>query len=237
MIMRFNPNETVVNGFRRVAQASRSKIKLYLLKRAGFSSHDIRLVTNSDKPLRVSDPYPMQDFFYHHLFQRSVDNTGFHVLNASGTSPVILEMHFFLSIPDGIPLYNFNIEESGERLTKVYSKRKSFIEESEDDEHKVFSLPVLEKGKVMPIPDGSFGLSVAFEVDSDTRHKLSNDKSYYPSNDLIQRCDKAFDEFLNQASVWVGLVLDNEELLPYRWDYQAQRFEPGFFTDATVVST
>jgi hypothetical protein len=235
MIMRFNPNEKIVEGFRRVASASKSKLKQYLLKKAGLSSHDIRLLTDECQPIKPWDIPVGDEFFYSRFFNRSVHNSPFYIVNASGTSPVIREMHFFLSIPNDLPLYFPH--ESGEGSTSDYSVRKSFLEHNKKDEAGMIRLPVLGKGEVILVPEHTFGAAVSLKLNPEVSQKLNNDRDYLPPKDLTDQCRSAYNELINRAPVWVGLVLDNEELLPYKWDHESQRYEPGFFTDATTLSS
>ena len=237
--MAFKPNETLIKGFNRIANASKSKVKQYLLKRAGLATHDIRLFPAAKYPLQYNLPSAPEKFYYYKLFTRGAWNTRISIVNASGTDPVVVEIHFFLEIPKDIPIdVRYSIENEGE-WQEIREQQYSLCQnhlQTENPEVKEFDLPVLKKGKVLVLEENTFSFGLDYRLESTIRDQLGNDPKYTPPEDLLQRSNDAYKMLLRKSSFWYGLVLDNEELLPYQWNHKDQRFVPGFFSDGSVVN-
>jgi hypothetical protein len=229
----FPPNENMVEGFLRVVKATRPKLKQYLLKKAGIASHDIRLLCRGSKPILVElalasnmNPFtPYIDFY-----KGRIKNAEFFIENASATSPVIMEIHFCISLPDDSALQLYHHQEVG----KSVSQLKDFLE-SNVGPFATFNIPVLNKGVVKRIDNTAFTIDVHFGVSGDILTKLADDCSYSPPREIVDQCRDAYARLPEDLTVWVGLVLDNEELLPYQWDPESQRYKQGFYTDSTVI--
>ena len=175
MPTKFEPNEKIVEGFRRIATASRSKVKQYLLNKAGIASHDIRVLTGASHPIEFPlDPDPLTSlspFRYACVFFRKMSNSEFLLVNASGTSPVILEIHFFVSVPENsgfsfrITVYSGSSPDV--EFSKSFTSSKEFANLEDRQNCEVFSVPVLSKGIVMPVHKGSFFKDLEFTVNPD----------------------------------------------------------------------
>jgi hypothetical protein len=236
VMVKFTPNETIVRGFGRVAKASGSKLKAYLLKKAGLASHDLRIFLDKNQPIEWYTPNAMESFFFAKVFSRVGWNTRATILNVSGTDPVLCEEHFFMEVPSELPL-EFELTEEVDggyktRRTKTYAGSRNHL--STEDPRSV-ELPVLKKGVGHVVPQRTFGFPLTFPLKTDIHHKINNDEQYRPDDDLMRQCAIAYGELLDKCSFWYGLVLDNEELLPFEWSRSDGRFVPGFFTDGTVV--
>jgi hypothetical protein len=193
---------------------------------------------DSDRPTDYSNPSAGEEFFYYKFFTRAGWNSRVCVLNASGTEPEILEAHFFLEVPAALPIEITNAMttdgQTKEFRGKAVSLVRSYLHHNERDARS-FEVPVLKKGTVLVIEERAFSFGLAFPVDSAIDHRLGNESDFYPGTELIDANVLTFARFSQECSIWYGLVLGNEELLPYEWSHTDGRFVPGFFSDATTV--
>ena len=237
---KFHPKENVVEGFRRVAQSAQPKLAQFLLRKAGFASHDIHLLCESGGPLILSRPDVFDEFRFYKHFSRTVRNQTVRLLNASRTSPAVLEVHFFLELPAGSPLVLTGTTKGTygsfeEYKGQAFSDRKELVESTKDSEIRPFVIPVLECGHGLEIAQGVFAAGLVYDLEPVLQARISNEPDFRPPSDLVEHCSRAFADFVQGCQIWFGVVLDSEELLPYRWRHDEQRYEPGFFSDPTVA--
>jgi hypothetical protein len=237
---KFRPNERVVEGFQRVATSARAKVAQFLLKRAGIASHNIRVTPlSSGGVLTPLHDEPFAQYKFDKFFHRLVGNAGFRVMNCSRTSPSILELHFFLELPEGSELELVVSEQVDDiwrdRKGRDYAEKKELVQTKGEDPVRSFEIPVLENGRGLEVRDLTFSVRVNYPLDQDQKFKVGNDPDYRPPDEVIDRCKRAFRDLRSKSQMWIGIVLDSEELLPYVWRNEEQRYEPGFFTDGTLI--
>jgi hypothetical protein len=230
----FDPRETVREGFLRVIQASGSKLKASLLKKRGIATHDIRLSIEVERPVALLDGRsPPADFYYLSFFERAIKNVRLRVLNASRTEPVVTEVHFFLEIPSKLGI---SAVSSRGPIEVVSLGEGTTVSIAHDMQREGLEPKVLKPGVVMAIPEATFLAGLKLAIDPEIRLRLGNEPDYCPPEEWLGKAIDAYGSLLNTCDVWYGLVLDNAELLPFKWQHEQHRFAPGFWTDGTVVS-
>jgi hypothetical protein len=233
--MQFTPDQNIVKGFNRIAKGSKTKIKDYLLKKAGITIHDIRIISPRDNPIKLLQRGDIHDSHYYYFFKK-ICNSELYILNSSGTSPVILSIHFFVETMDNSKIDFITYTGENKKIEKVsmVSKELSFLYQ-EDQKVEVFTLPVLKKGSVRKLPENTFEIDTRYALDSKTEWDITNKDKYIAPPELVNDCIQNYKQLTNNLSVWIAIELDNEELLPYKWDWKNKCYKRGFFYDGLVI--
>ena len=234
--MQFIPDKNIVQGFKRIAKGSKTKIKDYLLKKAGMSSHDIRIISTEDNPIKLLKRGDVMDSHYYYFFKK-ICNSELYILNSSGTSPVILSIHFFVETMDDSKIDFIVYTGDKKKIEKVsmVSKELSFLSQ-DDPKLEVFTLPVLEKGNVRKVLKNTFEIETGYVLDSETEWEIKNTGKYNAPSKLVDDCIKNYKQFIYGLSVWIAIELDNEELLPYKWDWKDKCYKRGFFYNDVIIN-
>jgi hypothetical protein len=231
----FQPNGAVIDAFLQTARAARPKLSQFLLKKAGIASHDIRLLSSENRAVTTSTSEIFDSFAEYKRFHRLAWNTRFRIFNASRTAPALLELHWFLALPNGVSRMLAIEQDARNNPESHFTTKLDLAQSSGEESVRSVSVPVLESGRGLEVSERTFSVGIRYSLDPSLDANLANDSELRAPPDVCEASERCFDLLRSEAQIWVGLVLDNEELLPYFWNGQEQRYVPGFFTDGTVV--
>lgn len=229
--------EDVANSFKTVAAKLGSNIKPFLLRRIGIASHEISINLSGDRPFAQETRISIHNSYdYHSFFQRSVCFSNFCIINSSGTSPAITEIRILAIIPDDNPLQFIVSRGDNNEYDHKAGWEKQFTITSELKKAEVLDLPLLSPGKYLAIPGKDFSIYVCYP---EATEKLLEIMDSDPGNEdkpreffisMRERAESYFGTFMENVQVWLGVVLDSKELLPFEWDSDSQEFVRGFKT-------
>jgi hypothetical protein len=241
--------EGILEGFLRVAKDSRAKVRTYLLKRVGVSSHDVRIMIVENTPITASLP-AASNIYAPSSYNFKLEFSDFQILNVSGTSPVIIEFHVFVKAPSTTPLVLCPNDRDCDEQAQGISYKKSFLPVPSENNGDLYQVPCLERGKVLYVSGKDFRVSLRWKelFDDYEQHHDENSEVMFQvdrSDDQEvkeewrskhEKMENYCNEVMAQMDVWVGVVLDSKELLPFKWNHTNEEFVQGFFYVGTTVS-
>lgn len=232
--------ESIADGFKRIAENSPSKIKRFLLKKIGISSHEIRVYIKADSPLRgkLDNVLDSSGYYEARLFSPRFYIEDIYILNCSNTKPAVISVDIFVKIKeDNVLKFEPNKFDNLAFKSLEIWKKDFLIPDDSDQETQLCSIPLLLPGKVLLIKGGDMLRGDLTWYDLVQKYDLGNKfNSNDTSNEERTILKESFQEILNTSEIWIGIILDSKEILPFFWDWDDQEFKPGFFTDSTVIS-
>ncbi|WP_125925507.1 hypothetical protein [Halomonas aestuarii] len=221
--------EKIARGFRSVVASSGLNIKQYLLGKVGVASHEIRVDVRSDFPLRI---VPSEDTHKQSLFYMpQLVSAPFCVLNTSGTSPSVSRIGMIAKIDEEFPLDFKDPRSEGKKMLWEYD----FIEMPKNNKVDTLKIPSLEPGLYIGFSESVF-LTRVWWPQVYNKHGYQDwvGEEGVPM-DTGQKMNDHINQLASNIEVWLYVVLDSEELLPFLWSSKEERFVPGFLAGGIVV--
>ncbi len=213
----------------------------FLLSKIGSSRHEIKFIFEFDQPFRI-DNSKRDDLFGEYksfnIIHRLVSLSHLGLLCCSNTEPSLREIVVDLTIPDSSPIYfgretiireGFGGEpEFGE--SKTFTFRKSFTR-LEDETIDSSQLIVLKPGFILyPFRRlcSSVYLKKVYEkyCKSDNEGRLGLQTL---SRSDAREVDDSFHKLSRIINLEIGVILDSDELLVFRWSPKKLTFIEDFY--------
>lgn len=254
-IKKIGDKESIFEAIVRMVKETRAPIRDALLKKVGVNVPDIRVEIDGPTIFEKVGK-TVVSVMEKEGWQRVLKPRTLRFLNASPASPVITAVHLFAKCPEnlqGLPL-TFVKHDGNFVQTWVFSR--DFLQSiPKEVEH--YTLPVLSRGDVLSVsfsdsamiqPANSWlddilkRLNEAWERHPDVfiiRKVLEQagkeipENLQDPVNKLLNEVDKGFNimkTYHLYIECGLAVILDNEVMLPYKWDSGKGKFVPGFFS-------
>ncbi|WP_445361698.1 hypothetical protein ACJJIL_08620 [Microbulbifer sp. EKSA005] len=228
-------NDKLAKGFLRTVKSGSSKIKQYLLNRVGLASHEIRVGINSDPPFAFGKLVWNKDHRDYQYYDRSFGSSFIYMLNTSKTVPAITSFGIIVVLPKDSPLRfrDPRIADDSDDLSMFW--QHDFIDTEDEKEIALREIPTLPQGRYLNFPEHKFLTNVWWPdiIETYGYHEWI-DKQDIPKS-LGEEMEANIKRTIKNMEVWLYVILDSDELLPFKWSYQDKTFMPGFWTDGTVV--
>ena len=224
-------NNEWIDNFLRIVKTTRMKVPGYLLKKVGIATHDIVLSVKSSDPIVEAPKLKLTPLV---KFSPRYHLPDLYILNCSTRKTAITGIVGGISIPK-TNMFTLGGLLEDEAAVDSMEWHIDFIKPVENSDTDVFDIPALEPGKVLFVAGSNFELQLICKAVID-KYDLLNTSSVYPSEDEENLRDAAITEVLENSEVWFGLILDERELLPFKWSHEEQQFVRRFDYDPVAVA-
>jgi len=236
--------QNIDKGFLDVVNELKLPIKSYLLKRIGLSSHEVKVITKSDEHVFTGLNSKATDYLAADKienFARDVVPNELLILNSSKTSPAIMYLDYLLDfsriLSSNPSIFAFN-EDHYEK--EKFAWRFNFLDSDKQTDREILKFPVLHKGSALRVClDSKCQTSLAIKLLYEDRHNRSyydkHGRYLHPREDEFETMS-SLSEIAKGVDAWVAITLDNEDVLPFKWNHLEKRYEPGFKTVGLEVN-